>query len=213
MDKKKNIIIIIELIIILLLTSIIALTLINKSKKNNTPSENTNINETINQEKDNINTNTTIDDTIKQRIINIMETYNTYYYQQFQCTNTDFNDTIITEDMMEYRRCLDYNNITEITNYYKSFMSTNYFNETIKERFIEKDNKLYTYVKGVAPYTYEKNSFEITNIETVNNIIEITGTYKTAENELYEKMTHQIKAKFIYENSQLILDNIEPINN
>lgn len=158
-------------------------------------------------------TNTTIDDTTKQRIINIIETYNTYYYQQFQCTNTDLNDTITTEDMMEYRRCLDYNNITEITNYYKSFTSTNYFDESIKERFIEKDNKLYTYVKGVAPYTYEKNSFEITNIETVNNIIEITGTYKTAENELYEEMTHQIKAKFIYENNQLVLDNIESINN
>ena len=139
----------------------------------------------------------------------VIETLEKYYNNIFQEHSSKYCGTIDFEDTYEtnYANSKTYNTIEEIKDSYKTFLSENYIEENLIDKYKEKDNKLYCYVRNASTLEYKENSFKITNIIKEDNKINVEGTYETKENDLYPKETFNANITLIKENNFWVIDS------
>ena len=157
-----------------------------------------------------IEDNNVIDSDLKNDIEEIMEKYYTTVYFSKKCGEKDFDDIYYpNNDRLDYVRCLEYNSIAEIEQYYDSFMSEDFYSEIVDSSFVENDNKLYCRAHHTAPYTYVDGSFEVSFAQKDGDGIIVKGIYRTEDNGLYPSYTFDVSLSLVYNNGNLVLNNYD----
>lgn len=151
------------------------------------------------------------DQQIKDRIQSIMEKYYTTVGFNKKCGNRDRSDVYYPNGgSYDYDRCLEYNSIDELKQYYNTFLSEKFYSQMVELSYIEHDNKLYCLISHTAPYTYEVGSFEVVSMKENDNGITATGFYRTEDVGLYPSYTFDVSLDFIYNNNgDLVLNKMD----
>lgn len=150
-----------------------------------------------------------VDSDVVDEIVSIMEKYYTTVAFSIHCGEKDYDDIYYPYDKHnDFIRCLEYNSISELKQYYDSFLSSNFYSKMLEANFVDYDNKLYCRAHHTAPYTYEAGSFEVVGAKESENSINAIGVYKTEDNGLYPSYTYDVIMSFIYSDGHLVLDEL-----
>lgn len=149
------------------------------------------------------------DQQIKDRIQSIMEEY--YTTVEFKmCGQRDYDDVYYPNggsSYPDYSRCLEYNSIDELKQYYNTFLSEEFYSKMVESSFIEHDNKLYCIIRHISPYVYEVGSFEVVSMKENDNGITATGIYRTEATGLDPAYTIDVSLDLIYNNNGVLVLN------
>jgi hypothetical protein len=153
---------------------------------------------------------TVSDDTdLSNRIQTIMENYYSNVGFSKKCGKKNMDDVYYpNNDNVDYAKCLEYNSISELEQYYSTFLSKNFYSNLLESNFVENDGSLYAKAHHTAPYTYEIGSFEVLSITKEGTSINAIGSYRTVDDVLYPSHTFKVNMVLIYDNDTLVLDSM-----
>ena len=167
--------------------------------------DNTNKDKTVEPEPEMV-----ITDAMKSSVMLTIEKYYTQifdYHSSLYCGEVE-NDA--SADMI-YFKSKTYDSISAIAASFSSVISDNYFENNLKEKFIEKEGSLYCKMNQSSSLEYEKNSFVISSIKGADETIVVQGSYKTMESDLYPSESYNAVISFVNVNDSWVIDSYNEV--
>ena len=206
-DRENFILKIIIGVLVVIICFLVCYIVTNKGK--NASINTLNNNQTIDDESFSYDDGYVLDDeNIKNEIKSIMEKYYNSYDFGNECGKKDYTDIYHPNgdsNSPDYVRCLDYNSINDLKQYYNSFLSESFYSKMFDLNLIENDGKLY-YLSSHAPaYTYEEGSLYIQVMKKDGSAINAIGIFKTVDGDSNPKYSFTAKMRFVYNDNHLVL--------
>lgn len=151
-----------------------------------------------------------VDDSIKNKISEVIEKYyNEIFVSHSSAYCGDVEVSAAADEI--YFKNKSYNSISDIASYYGTIVSKKYFENNLKDMFIEENGNLYCKMFNGASLEYEKNSFSILSIRKSGDGIIVQGSYKTLESDLNPSESYNALISFVNENGAWVIDLYEEV--
>lgn len=141
--------------------------------------------------------------TVNKYLLDIFDVHSNKY-----CGKLDYDDTY-SSGLNVYSKNNSFTSISEIKEQYSTIISEKYFNNVLRDKFVEHDGKLYCLTSTRSSLDYESESVKVTGITVDGDNLIVKGNYRTLESDLYSSELFNFEIIMIKYSNNWVIDSYE----